>query len=87
MRKIKNNWFLITSIIFLILFGRRLKVFYNAYSNYIFYKNEIERLKKENQFLKEKIEKIKNDPYFIEKILREEYGMVKEGEYVIKIGE
>ncbi|MGB9678116.1 MAG: hypothetical protein ACPLZ9_05795 [Candidatus Ratteibacteria bacterium] len=30
---------------------------------------------------------MKNDPYFIEKILREEYGMVKEGEYVIKIGE
>lgn len=87
MRKIKNNWFLFISIVFLILFIIRLRMFYSAYSNFKFYQNEIDRLKEENKILVEKIEKIKNDPYYIEKILREDYGMIKDGEFIIKIGE
>lgn len=86
MRKIKNNWFLIVSIVFFVLFIIRLKMLYSAYSNFKFYQNEINRLKEENKILAEKIEKIKNDPYYIEKILREDYGMIKDGEFIIKIG-
>ncbi|MCM8804116.1 MAG: septum formation initiator family protein [Candidatus Omnitrophica bacterium] len=87
MRKIRNNWFLLVSILFIFLISIRLKIFYSAYSNFKFYQNEINRLKEENRILAEKIKKIKNDPYYIEKILREEYGMVKDGEFIIKIGE
>jgi cell division protein FtsB len=51
-----------------------------------FFQNEIKRLEKENKIIAEKIENIKKDPYYVEKILREEYGMIKEGEFIIKIG-
>jgi cell division protein FtsB len=82
-----NNWFLIASIVFLILFIVRLKSYYNTYKTLKFYQSEINRLKEENRILAEKIEKIKNDPYYVEKILREEYGMIKNGEFVIKMGD
>jgi cell division protein FtsB len=82
-----NNWFLIVSIVFLILFIVRLKSYYNTYKTLKFYQSEINRLKEENRILAEKIEKIKNDPYYVEKILREEYGMIKNGEFVIKMGD
>jgi len=82
-----NNWFLIVSIVFFILFIIRLKSYYNTYKTLKFYQSEINRLKEENRILAEKIEKIKNDPYYVEKILREEYGMIKNGEFVIKMGD
>jgi len=82
-----NNWFLIVSIVFFILFIIRLKSYYNTYKTLKFYQREINRLKEENRILAEKIEKIKNDPYYVEKILREEYGMIKNGEFVIKMGD
>ncbi len=85
MRKIINNWFSITSIIFFILFIIRLRSYYNVYKTLKFYQNEINRLKEENKILAGKIEKIKNDPFYVEKILREEYGMIKKGEFIIKI--
>jgi cell division protein FtsB len=82
-----NNWFLIVSVVFFILFIIRLKSYYNTYKTLKFYQSEINRLKEENRILAEKIEKIKNDPYYVEKILREEYGMIKNGEFVIKMGD
>jgi len=85
MRKIINNWFSITSIIFFVLFIIRLKSYYNVYKTFKFYQNEVNRLKEENEIIAGKIEKIKNDPYYVEKILREEYGMIKNGEFIIKI--
>jgi len=50
-----------------------------------FYLSEIERLKKENENLKNKIEKIKNDPYYVEKIARENFGLMKNEEVLFKI--
>jgi Septum formation initiator. len=82
-----NNWFLIVSIVFFILFIIRLRSYYDVYKTLKFYQNEINRLREENKTLAEKIEKIKNDPYYVEKILREEYGMIKNGEFVIKMGD
>jgi cell division protein FtsB len=82
-----NNWFLIVSVVFFILIIIRLKSYYNTYKTLKFYQSEINRLKEENRILAEKIEKIKNDPYYVEKILREEYGMIKNGEFVIKMGD
>ena len=48
---------------------------------------EAERLKKENQKLKEEIERLKNDPSHIERLAREELGMVKPGELVFQFTE
>jgi cell division protein FtsL len=44
-------------------------------------------LQLENKRLKKKIEALKNDQRFIEKVAREELGMIKEGEKVFKFKE
>ena len=87
MRKLKNKWFLFINLCFLIFIGIRGKNYYSAYKTLKFYESEILRLKKENKILAEKIDRIKNDPFYIEKLLRENYGMIKEGEYIIKLGD
>ena len=38
----------------------------------------------ENQRLKDEIYALENDPFFLEKIAREELGLVKKGEWVIR---
>ncbi|MCM8818566.1 MAG: septum formation initiator family protein [Candidatus Omnitrophica bacterium] len=75
------------NLCFLIFIGIRGKNYYSAYKTLKFYESEILRLKKENKILAEKIDRIKNDPFYIEKLLRENYGMIKEGEYIIKLGD
>ncbi|WP_138432004.1 FtsB family cell division protein [Fodinibius saliphilus] len=46
-----------------------------------------QELRKETAILKKKIEKLKTDPFLLERIAREEYGMKREGEYIYKIKE
>jgi len=43
---------------------------------------EKERIEKENKELRQEIERLKNDPSYVERLAREELGMVKEGEIV-----
>ncbi len=50
-------------------------------------KEQKKQLKSETQVLKQKIEKLETDPFLLERIAREEYGMKKEGETVYKIRE
>lgn len=50
-------------------------------------KEQKERLKSETEVLKQKIEHLETDPFLLERIAREEYGMKKEGETVYKIRE
>lgn len=50
-------------------------------------KEKKERLENETQALKQKIENLETDPFLLERIAREEYGMKKEGETVYKIKE
>ncbi|MEL7832975.1 septum formation initiator family protein [Fodinibius sp. Rm-B-1B1-1] len=50
-------------------------------------KEQKEQLKSETQVLKQKIENLKTDPFLLERIAREEYGMKREGETVYKIRE
>ncbi len=45
-------------------------------------KQEIIYLKKQNSILRENVRRIKQDPLYIEKIAREEIGMLKKGEIV-----
>lgn len=43
------------------------------------------KLQEENKKLKEKIDAMEKDPYYAEKILRENYGYAREGEYIYRI--
>jgi cell division protein FtsB len=45
----------------------------------------IEALRLEQEGLKQEIYLLENDPEYIEKIAREKYGMIKEGEIIYKI--
>lgn len=45
----------------------------------------IKQLKKDNARLQEETLRLKNDPFYIEKIAREKYGLVKKGETVYNI--
>jgi cell division protein FtsB len=45
---------------------------------------EASRLREENEKLRQDIESLQNDPSFIERVARENLGMVKPGEFVIQ---
>ncbi len=45
---------------------------------------EIASLREENARLRAYIEALKSDPYYIEKLAREEYGLSKPGEYIFE---
>lgn len=47
--------------------------------------NRIELLQQENQSLAGEVQKLKDEPYYLEKIAREELGMVRSGEKVFII--
>lgn len=44
----------------------------------------IKRVQKENENLRIEIEKLKDDPFTIEKKAREKLGMIKEGEFKLR---
>jgi len=50
-----------------------------------YYNAEIERLRNENEMLAAKIKAMKADPYYAEKLLRENHGYIKEGEYIYRV--
>lgn len=87
MRTIFLVIFWILTFFFLIGFTLLLKKLNMEYKCYKFYQREIVRLRAENNNLKEKIENFGKDSFYIEKILREEYGMIKPGEIIIKTEE
>jgi len=45
-----------------------------------FYLSEVKRMEKENEKLKDYLEHLKNDPFYVEKILREKYSYMQPGE-------
>ena len=49
-------------------------------------KASTERIKKENESLKKEIKLLQSDEKYIEKIAREELGLVREGEVIYKKG-
>ena len=65
----------------------RLKTLVTHYRRLQYYNTEIIRLQKENESLREKIRTMEDDPYYTEKMLRENHGYVKEGEYIYRIKE
>ncbi|MBI5182971.1 MAG: septum formation initiator family protein [Nitrospinae bacterium] len=57
---------------------------YNLNKNLVIIKEDIDRLIDENQRLKREIEALKTDLSYIEKIAREDLGLVKHGETVFE---
>jgi cell division protein FtsB len=45
---------------------------------------DLARLRTQTQTLMQKVEKLRNDPLYIEKLAREDLGYVREGETVLK---
>lgn len=72
---------------FIILSIPRLRTLISAYRKLNYYQKRIAVLEKENSMLKNKIDNIKDDPYYTEKILRENFGLIKKGEVVYRIGD
>ena len=92
-RKLKVEIFLSLALLFLVIYS--LYIFLGSENNIYRYvekiymkKNlisEIENLKKENLSLKEKIEFLKRDDFYIEKKAREDLGLKKDNEEIYVI--
>lgn len=81
---------LIGIIILILLFifftgNRSLFKLYSLYNQKNTLDKQKESLIKENQEIKEEIEKLENDDKYIEKLAREKYNMKKEGEDIYHI--
>lgn len=48
---------------------------------------EISQLEKENKLLKTQIDSLKEDPFYIEKYAREEFGLARPDEYIFQFQE
>lgn len=63
----------------------RVKSLYHNQLKLRFYENGISEFIEENERLKERILQIETEPYYSEKIAREEYGFMKKDEYIFRI--
>jgi cell division protein FtsB len=69
------------------LFAKEASHVYALYQQNEKTKSKIEELSDKNEELKKKIELLKNDEQYIEKMAREELGMIKQSEKVYRFGE
>ncbi len=76
---------LLLCIFFTIISLPRLYNMIKQCRQYQYYTNEITRLEKDNEILLERMNTLKKEPYYTEKLLRENYGYIKEGEYIYRI--
>ena len=49
-----------------------------------FYRQQEVQLSAQNQFLKEEIAELKTSPFLTEKLARQELGLIREGEWVVR---
>lgn len=77
---------IIISIIALVMymFSKESIKLYSLYQENEEIKNSIGELQKENQDLKKRISILTNDTSYLQKIAREELGMIKESEKIFK---
>jgi Septum formation initiator len=69
------------------LFAKEASHVYALYQENEKTKSRIEQIEKTNEELKKKIELLKNDNLYIEKMAREELGMIKQGEKIYRFEE
>jgi len=87
MKKRRKFYIILILSTFIVLSIPRMITLISVYRKLHWYQKEITKLKDENKILKDKINKIKKDPYYTEKMLRENFGMIKKGETVYRIKE
>lgn len=86
MRRKRKKYLLLFMCLFFILVSiPRLKNLISYCRKLQYYNTEIERLEKENEVLSTKVKAVKEDPYYAEKMLRENYGYIKKGEYIYRV--
>ncbi|HEX3036930.1 MAG TPA: septum formation initiator family protein [Thermodesulfobacteriota bacterium] len=81
------NISVITILVVIYLFAREVSHVYALYQENEKIKSNIEELKSKNEELKEKIQLLKNDNLYIEKMAREELGMIKQSEKIYRFEE
>lgn len=87
MKKRRKVYIILVLSSFTVLSMPRMITLISVYKKLNWYQKEIAKLKDENKILEDKINKIKKDPYYTEKMLRENFGMIKKGETVYRIKE
>ncbi len=86
-----NKKFLITILVLFLVVWFGFLDNYSLYTRYSLYseksdlEQKIELLKEETKTLEAKIEALQNDPAYLERIAREEYGMRKDGETIYQV--
>ena len=81
---IRSTLILIVIIFFTFIFSREISHLHHLNNENKIILKRIEKLSKENEDHKEKIEAIQNDKRYIENVIREELGMIKKGEKVYR---
>ncbi|MBN1444734.1 MAG: septum formation initiator family protein [Candidatus Omnitrophica bacterium] len=85
-RRDRKKVIVISICVFFVLISiPRIKNLVTYYRKLQYYNTEIIKLQEENEALREKIRTMEEDPYYTEKMLRENHGYVKEGEYIYRI--
>ena len=84
-RKIIRSALILALIIFLtFIFSREISHLHFLNSENSKIEKRIERLNNQNEDYKEQINALENDKSYIEKVVREELGMIKKGEKIYK---
>jgi cell division protein FtsB len=85
-RRDRKKYLLLFICLFFILISiPRMKSLISHCRRLRYYEDEIKMLRMENGKLAEKIRSMQDDPYYAEKMLRENHGYIKEGEYVYRV--
>jgi len=89
-KKRKWIWVIVPIVVLPLIFY----IFYPKYITLRQYKEEITKLDRtikelegENSFLKKEIRELKHNPLYIERIAREELGMIRPGEKIYRVKE
>jgi len=81
---IRSALILIVIIFFSFIFSREISHLHHLNNENEIILKRIDKLSNENENYKEKIEAIQNDRRYIEKVIRDELGMIKKGEKVYR---
>ena len=85
--KKKRIGYYVLLLIFIVASIPRAKRLYICWQKLKFSQKEISRLEQENKLLEEEIANVQNNPYYIEKLARENLGLMKEDEYLFRLKE
>ena len=72
-------------LLFIVFSDKGLMEFRRLKADKVILLQKNDRLKKQNLLLYKEIERLKNDPEYVENVARKEYGMVGKDEVVVKL--